>query len=349
MKATILAVDDDAIILDMYQAILENDYNLHLVSSGEKALDYLNARPRVDLILLDIMMPDIDGYEICRRVRATPLSSDVKVILVSSKMMLEDRLYGYEIGADDYIMKPFEASELLAKIKVFLRLKNAEELNKIKTNFINLLNHETRTPLTGIFGYARLLQQSASLTHQEKYFVEEIQRCGDKLLESCEKTLLLSDLKLGSVPIEKARIPLSLFFSDYRQKLQESTAEKRCTLQFRGDQDLWIEADPKLFAVAINALLDNAMKFARDGTIADVNVKTAADRLRIEVANEGEKILAERQEDIFNELSVQDIAHHHQGYGLSLAIARRIIEAHDGTLTVTNHATGPVFVIELKS
>ena len=163
MKATILAVDDDAIVLDMYQAILDSAYNLHLTSSAEEALEFLNSRRRVDLILLDIMIPKMDGYEVCRRIRANPLFSDLKVILVSAKMMLDDKLQGYEIGADDYMTKPFDASELLAKVKVFLRLKNVEEINKIKTNFINLLYHETRTPLTSIFGYASLLRQNANL------------------------------------------------------------------------------------------------------------------------------------------------------------------------------------------
>ena len=349
MKATILAVDDDVIILDMYQVILEESYNLHLVSSAESALDFLNFHPRVDLILLDIVMPKIDGYQTCRRIRESPLLSGVKVILVSSKMMLEDKLHGYEIGADDYITKPFDASELVAKVKVFLRLKNAEEINKIKTNFINLLNHETRTPLTGIFGYASLLRQSANLTSQEKYFVEEIQRCGETLLRSCEKTLLLSDLKSGTISIDKTRTPLSMFFSDYQQRLKEKTADKQCTFQIQSTEDLWIYVDPKLFGMAIEALLDNALKFARDATVVQVTAKTLNDRLHIEVANEGDKIPLEQQEDIFNELSVQDVAHHHQGHGLSLAIARRVIEAHEGTITVTNHENGPVFIIDIQS
>lgn len=348
MKATILAVDDDPIILDTYQAILEDGYNLHLISSAEEALDFLNSHPRLDLILLDIVMPTIDGYETCRRIRANPLFSDVKVILVSSKMMLEDRLHGYKIGADDYITKPFEAGELLAKIKVFLRLKTVEEVNKIKTNFISLLNHETRTPLTGILGYAELLRGSANLTPQEKCFVEGIQRCGETLLRSCEQTQLLSDLKSGTVAINKVRILLSRLFSNYQQRLQKKTADKLRTLQFQGDQEIWIDADSKLFGIAIDALLDNAMKFAREATVVVVKVKTLDNRLRLEVANEGDKILPENQDTIFDELSVQDIAHHHEGCGLGLALARRVIEAHDGTVTVSNHATGPVFTIDMK-
>jgi len=348
MKATILAIDDDPIILDMYQAVLEGAYNLQLMSSAEEALDFLNSRPRVDLILLDIVMPKIDGYETCRRIRENPLFSDVKVILVSSKGMVEDKLHGYAIGADDYIPKPFDTAELLAKVKVFLRLKNVEEINKIKTNLITLLNHETRTPLTGIFGHAELLRQSADLTPQDKSSVEAIQGFADTLLRSCETTVLLSDLKSGTIRIEKASIPLGRFFANRHEKINAKRAAKRCAWQFHGDQDLGIDADPRLFGLAVDALLDNAVKFARDETVIDVSIKTVDNRLRVEVANDGEKITMDQQESIFDELSVHDLAHHHQGFGLSLALTRRVIEAHDGTLTVTNHANGPVFVIDMK-
>jgi DNA-binding response OmpR family regulator len=349
MKATILAVDDDPIILEMYRLILEGDHDLHLLSSGAAALEYLKARPRVDLILLDIMMPDVDGYQICHSIRDDSLFSNVKIILVSSKMTLEDRLRGYEIGADDYITKPFEPSELLAKTKVFLRLKNVEEINKIKTNFINLLNHEARTPLTSIFGYTRLLRESPNLTQEEKALLTEIEKSGQKLLKSCEKTLLLSDLKSGNISIEKVRMPLNLFFSDYRVAV-ENKESKGSVLRFSGNADLWIDADPKLFSVAINGVLENGLKYAAEGTVVDVSTKVVSgDRLRIEVANEGEKIPPERQEDIFNELSVHDMEHHYEGYGLSLAISRRIIEAHGGSLTFENHSAGPVFLIDIAA
>ena len=348
MRATLLAVDDDAIILDMYRAILEDGYNLHLISSATEALKFLDSHPRVDLILLDIMMPGTDGYETCRRIRADPLFSDVKVILVSAKMMLEDKLRGYEIGADDYITKPFEASELLAKVKVFLRLKTAEEINKIKTNFINLLYHESRTPLTSLFGYTALLRQSANLSAEEKQFVEQIQRCGETVLRSCEKTMLLSDLKSDTIAMERSRIPLSIFFSD-QQKFKEKTPEEKCAVQIHIEENLWVCADPKLFAVAIDTLVDNALKFAREGTAVTITANAARDRIHIEVANDGDKISPEQQEDIFKELSIADVAHHQQGHGMSLAIARRIIVAHEGTLSVTNHAHGPVFMIDVKS
>jgi signal transduction histidine kinase len=346
-KATILAVDDDAIILETYRAILEHAYDVHLTSSGEEALNFLASHARVDLILLDITMPNMDGYETCKRIRQNALLTDAKVIFVSAKVLVEDRLQGYEIGADDYLTKPFEESELIAKIKVFMRLKKAEEINKIKTNFVNLLYHETRTPLTSILGYATLLRQSPGLTSQERYFAEQIQRCGETILRSSEKTMLLNNLKSDNVPIERERVPLSIFLRD--QQNQKGSSGIKRKIQMHGDESLWIYVDPKLFGIVIDTLLDNAWKFASPGTTVEVTVKELKDHVRIEVANEGNQITSEQQEMIFNEFAIQDISHHHEGAGLSLAIAKRIIEGHDGTLTVTNHATGTAFVIELKS
>ena len=340
---TILAIDDDSIILETYRALLESDYHIHLAGSAEEAFDWLDRHPHVDVILLDVLMPTIDGYEVCRRIRDDRRLVDVKIIFVSAKVRVEERLQGYDLGADDYLTKPFESSELLAKIKVFMRLKNVEEIDKIKTDFINLLYHETRTPLTGILGYAALLRQSPRLSPEEISFVEQIQRSGELILRSCEKTMLLSDLKSGNIAVQRARIPLSMVLA----KEQLEGAPRRRALCVRGDADLWIHADPKLLGIVMDILLDNAIKFSAQETAVEVNVESAAGRVRIEVANQGEPIMPEQQETIFSEFAVRDVSHHHNGQGLNLAIARRIVEAHDGTLTISNGASGPVFAVEM--
>lgn len=344
-QGTILAVDDDTIVLETYRVLLEDAYHVHLASSGEEALNFLNRQPRVDVILLDVLMPTTDGYEVCRRIRNDPRLVDIKIIFVSSRIRLEERLQGYDFGADDYLTKPFEGSELLAKVKVFTRLKNVEEIDKIKTDFINLLYHETRTPLTGILGYAALLRQSPGLTPQEESFVEQIQRSGELILRSCEKTMLLSDLKSGNIAVSPSRIPLSMVLTHQLHEASHRTRE----IRVGGNTDLWIHADPKLLGIVMDILLDNAVKFSTKETSIEVNVESFEGRVRIEVANEGEPITPEQQENIFSEFAVPDVSHHHRGQGLNLAIARRIIDAHDGTLTITNRASGPVFAIELES
>lgn len=132
----ILAVDDDQANLNIITEILYDDYDVQTVETGEDALekvkDYIP-----DLVLLDIMMPGIDGYEVCKQLRANKELINTKILFLSAKEMLEERLLGYEVGGDDFITKPFDEDELVAKIKVFLRLKYEEEirsLNRIVKN-----------------------------------------------------------------------------------------------------------------------------------------------------------------------------------------------------------------------
>lgn len=126
----ILAVDDDLANLNILSEILGDLYTIEVVESGEEALKAVREFTP-DLVLLDIMMPGIDGYEVCRKLRANEDLTNTKILFLSAKELLKDRLYGYEVGADDYITKPFDEEELLAKIKVFLRLKYEEEIRSL--------------------------------------------------------------------------------------------------------------------------------------------------------------------------------------------------------------------------
>ncbi|MCP4757059.1 MAG: response regulator [Proteobacteria bacterium] len=128
IKHRILVVDDDPMILKFLTEILERDYQLVTVASGEEALMVMN-RFKPDIILLDIMMPGLDGYEVCRKTRTNKDLANVKVLFLSAKVTLKEKLKGYKVGGDDYITKPFEMEELLAKIKVFSRLKHEEDEN----------------------------------------------------------------------------------------------------------------------------------------------------------------------------------------------------------------------------
>ena len=119
-KTKILVVDDDPMNLKFLKEILADQYNVESALSGEEALEIIvDFVP--EILLLDIMMPGIDGYEVCKRIRANKKLANMKILLVSAKAMLNEKLMGYEVGADDYITKPFEHEELLAKIKIFIR------------------------------------------------------------------------------------------------------------------------------------------------------------------------------------------------------------------------------------
>jgi len=125
----IMVVEDDPIGANLLRELLEIEYDLLIAKNGDEALDKLEYF-KPEIMLLDVMMPGIDGYEVCRRAREKLTTQDIKIILVTAKGMLEERLEGYRAGADDYITKPFEPKELLAKIQIFERLVHAEEQRK---------------------------------------------------------------------------------------------------------------------------------------------------------------------------------------------------------------------------
>jgi len=179
-KNKILIVDDASSVLIAIKEILAPEYIVKTASSGEEALDTLK-QFHADLILLDVVMTGINGYEVCRRIRSDHSFAFTKIIMVSSRVLLEERLKGYEAGADDYLGKPFKAEEMLAKVRVFLRLKAVEDELKTVNDQLNeqvqlrteqLLNaeklaavgryaagivHNLNNPLQSIMGNAEIL------------------------------------------------------------------------------------------------------------------------------------------------------------------------------------------------
>lgn len=141
-QSRVLVVDDDPTNLAIVKELLGDSYEVRTVSNGQDALEViLNFRPA--LILLDIMMPGIDGYEVCKRIRMTPSLMNTRIIMVSAKATVEDRLKGYQIGADDYIVKPFSTDELLAKVRVYLRMQSIREAEDFEHNILGSIYNKT--------------------------------------------------------------------------------------------------------------------------------------------------------------------------------------------------------------
>jgi signal transduction histidine kinase len=154
-KQIILAVDDEPKNLKIISLSLSDQWELLLAPSGEAALETMESN-KPDVVLLDIMMPGKDGYQVCRELRARPELKFMKIILVSGKSLLEERLLGYEAGADDYITKPFVPEEMSAKISVFARLAKAERtLDQLNRNLQNTIEEKT----------SELVQASAQVAH----------------------------------------------------------------------------------------------------------------------------------------------------------------------------------------
>ena len=200
VSQTILIVDDNPFNLQLLGKLLKGfNYEIEFAMNGETALEWLNA-VKFDLILLDINMPGMNGFEVCRRIRSNPLYNSIPVIFLSAETERESILKGFELGAQDYLAKPFDSRELLVRVRTHLVLKDSleklEKLNKsleekvsertqelkeandkleatnvklldldrAKSEFLNLISHEIRTPLNGIIGPLELLKEPVSFS-----------------------------------------------------------------------------------------------------------------------------------------------------------------------------------------
>src|SRR5439155_1135988 len=153
--------------LVIIEELLGDEYDVTTLSDGQATLDTAK-RLKPALVLLDIMMPVVNGYDLCRMLRAERTLKHLKVVLVSANAKIEERVRGYEAGADDYIVKPISPDEFRAKVRVFLRLKSVEEVDEFRSRLLTLLAHELRTPLTEIFAPAEMLSGQDSMSDADR-------------------------------------------------------------------------------------------------------------------------------------------------------------------------------------
>ncbi|ETR72260.1 MAG: Response receiver sensor histidine kinase [Candidatus Magnetoglobus multicellularis str. Araruama] len=342
----ILVVDDDPLNLEILEEILSERYLVRIAETGEDAIGLL-PEFNPDLMLLDIMMPGIDGYEVCRRIRADYRYHLLKIILVSGKSMLEERLQGYDAGADDYIVKPFVDEELEAKIQVFLRLKRSEEVDQIKSDLLRVFSHETRTPLNGILLSTELLRSDESMSDEARAYIQVIEESGRRLLEFVKKTTLLCDIKSG-LQLEKSNHSLNAYLKSSVNNVQKDANAKNIQIQLNVNTETVINADWRLLAKVFIYLIENAIKFSPAGATVTIEVIQVDATCEVRITDQGKGIEPEWMDKIFNEFAVRDVMHHQKGLGLSLAISRYLIEMHDGTIHAeSDPSSKTTFIIRL--
>jgi signal transduction histidine kinase len=275
------------------------------------------------------MMPGIDGYETCRRLREDPELRYVKIILVSAKAMTSERLRGYQAGADDYITKPFVPEELEAKVEVFLRLKNVEELDLLKTDALVLLNHETRTPLTGIRSTLELLAHNPEAPFEERDRLLAIAMGSCFRLESLlDKALLIAELRAEKADLTEQVVSFDSLLEaalDYTQPLFNERGVELCIGRGAGAT---LCGAPQYLRIALQALLESAVCNSPKGGKIGLGAETAGDDTFITLTDEGPGLRS------FMELATPDLRHHSGGDSLGPALSHEIIRRHSGSITL---------------
>jgi two-component system, sensor histidine kinase and response regulator len=333
MAIKVLIVDDEPINVKLIEEILEyeDDFQYRAAANGMDALALLDEY-NPDIIILDIMMPGMSGYDVCRRIKKDKKHKFAKVLMVSGKAMVEERLEGYAAGTDDYITKPFVDDELLAKLKVFSKLKKTEEIDELKTAILQLFSHETKTPLNGILLGSQLILDTPSISEKVSEYAKLIKISGERIHDLVRKILLLSSLrnnrslKTGCQSVQK--------YLHGVVELVTGAKDEKCKVIVNCPNDFILEVDWKLFHEAFYAVVENGIKYSPAGATVELAASCDDSAVTFRVVDKGPGIDPEIKEMIFDEFYSQHIENHTKGTALSLAIGKEIMNLHQGKLCV---------------
>ena len=329
----ILVVDDDTINIEIMSEILEDEFSVSIARSGNEALARIDEF-EPDLVLLDIMMPGLDGYETCQQLRQTKQMKHGKIILVSAKAMLSERMKGYEAGADDYLTKPFDAAELVAKVRVFLRLKRVEEVHDLRANMLATLRSETRTPMTGILSAAELLAQESDVGKEDRAQWHGMILDNAKRLDTLlEKGNLLCDYKEGTVKLKLEPVELANVLEKVVARRRPDIEKKGLSLELMNTEAAWVQGHADHLRLVCNVLLDNAIKYSPENGRIEIGIQRHQTDIVLRVTDHGPGMSSERQACVFDGLLESDIDHGDR-CGLSLALSRAVVLYHGGRIDV---------------
>lgn len=368
-KIDVLIVDDTQHNIQLLEFMLEDaGYSVASATSGQEAIDLaLSEQPK--LILLDVMMPVMDGFEACGKLKKNPRTRDIPVIFVTAKASEADETEGFSLGAVDYISKPINEPIVLARVKTHIELhgyrKSLESLinqrtralnetlkelaksNKIKDEFLATISHELRTPLNGINGMLHLFLDT-ELSQEQAQLLDVSQQSADDLSHLVENILVLTEAVSGSIALNPRSVELRPFIETLITKLLPSANLKKLDLQasILDNVPQKLEFDPKSVSRIINHLINNAIKFTDSGSVTlKVTLKEATEattgsqcKLEIEVNDTGIGISQDKQDSIFSlfQQGESDFNRRFGGLGIGLPICQSLIESMEGELSFTS-------------
>ncbi|MEH2109843.1 hybrid sensor histidine kinase/response regulator [Nostoc sp.] len=359
----ILAVDDTPDNLILVQTILESEgYEIDLASDGIKALRQIDQSPP-DLILLDVMMPGIDGYEVTRRIRKNPALSYIPILLITA-FHESSVVEGLDAGADDFIRKPFDTDELLARVRSLLRLKHSldeqQKMARQREDFVSRLTHDLRTPLVAADRMLNLFEMETfcKISPEMKQAIAVMIRSNQNLMEMVNTLLEVYRFEAGKKTLNWEICDLREISQEVVSELSPLTSEKGLILKIDtsqldalGKNAGIIMGDRLELRRVLNNLIANAIKFTDTGGITIRIFETSPhsgnrDSITIEIQDTGYGIAPEDQATIFERF--RQGRNKRSGSGLGLHLSHRIVEGHTGTIQVTSEVgKGSLFTVQL--
>ncbi len=357
-KGVVLVVDDTPANLSVITAMLNHGgYEVRPAINGEVALRALAAK-LPDLVLLDINMPGIKGYEVCRRIKADARTQHIPVIFLSAADNLEDKVEAFRVGGVDYVTKPFQVEEVMARVNSQVMLaqqrQKIETLMSFKDELLRTVSHDLKNPLHNIMGYTDMLmeniQAGAVDIADSLAIVERIRRSSD-VMYHLVVTLLDLDRLEGGIRLEIRPTSLNQLLEDVFGQHQLAAENKRITLEMQQhDAAYVVPVDPARFAQALSNLVSNAIKYTPEGGNVAVVFGHQDNKIIIRIMDTGYGIPEDALPNLFKKFyRVNTVQHRREeGTGLGLSIVKAIVDLHGGDITVESEpGKGSVFNVVL--
>jgi two-component system, sensor histidine kinase and response regulator len=368
---SILIVDDNPQNLQVLGRLLqEKQYEIEFATNGVAALDWLNSR-QFDLVLLDINMPEMDGFEVCRRIRKNDSLANLPVIFLSADNDRESILKGFEFGGQDYVTKPFDSRELIVRVKTQITLKesleNLEKLNRsleekvkertiqlkeanehletmnkeltelddAKAEFLNLISHEIRTPLNGMILPVEMLKDTGSPS-ETKELIDILDSSVKRLEKFALNALLITRLKTKPNEISRKEMDLAdILRETIEEEKTQSESRKIALVSSMQKIPCRITGDRELIKKCLLNILDNAIVFSPEESQVHINLYNEGESPVIEVSDNGPglpaEILSKGPEPFTRGKDYND-----KSTGIGLPMAKLIMVAHGGEISLSN-------------
>ena len=369
--SSILIVDDTPVNLQLMSSVLkQKGYKLYMTNSGENALKFLE-ETLPDLILLDVMMPGLSGFEVCRIIKQQEKFKNIPVIFLTAKNEVEDIIEGFEAGAVDYIIKPFYAKEVFVRISTHLQLKHAREmlqdkndkleelnqslteskqiiekdarelkkLNDEKNKFFSIIAHDLRGPFGGLMGITDILYAQLDQTPDEQIheLIQLLQQSSNQVFNLLNNLLEWSRLQMDAVVFDPVSFNLKPAICDSIKLLQERAQNKAIVIENKTNESIEILADINMFNTVIRNLISNAIKFTPRNGLITVGSATADDKMiEVFVIDSGIGMSDGLMKKLFSldQKVSRPGTENEASNGLGLILCKDLVEKHGGKIWV---------------
>jgi two-component system sensor histidine kinase/response regulator len=348
---TILVVDDTEDNLDFLEfALKRKPFKMLRAVSGRECIA-LAKRNKPDIILLDIQMPEMDGFQTLEILKADPSTSQIPVIFLTAQRKDPQSIErGLALGANEFLTKPIDTEELLVRVRMLLRVKKLEmELERTKADFTAMLVHDLRSPLSGIKSvleyFKETLDQNNSLSQEQGMLFDSVNDSAERMLGLINDILDLSKLESGNISLDVQDVDLHLVVDMITRDFRMQYKKKDATIDVDLPSDLpAVKIDINRVGQVLMNLLSNALKFIPKGGNVKVSVALQEDHnpvtkdmdqfLKVSVRDSGMGIPAEELPFIFDRYKQASTAKKTKvkGTGLGLAVCKLIVEAHGGSI-----------------